>query len=373
MKRNQKKLDEQYLRECLTLAAPFRGRTFPNPMVGCVIVKDDRIIGRGAHEGIGLPHAEVNALKDAGANAAGATLYVNLEPCCHHGNTPPCTDAIIKAGIARVVFSHKDPNPLVACGNSERTLKKAGIAVTRGILQKEAEQLNEKFIAFHLDKTPFVSLKLAASLDGRIATRTGESKWITGPEARQFVQMLRCESDAIAVGVNTVIEDDPELLVRVPRPKGYAQPLRVIFDSALRTPLKARIVRTRGKGSTLILTTAKASAASIAQFEHHGVEVHVCPKDKHGHIDMNYAIAYLGEREITSLLIEGGGEIAASALEAGAVDKLYYFMAPLIIGGREARPSVAGIGPAKLNDALRLKGCTVQYVGTDLLIEGYTR
>jgi diaminohydroxyphosphoribosylaminopyrimidine deaminase/5-amino-6-(5-phosphoribosylamino)uracil reductase len=366
-----KKPAEQYIRECLSLAAPLRGRTFPNPLVGCVIVRNGKVLGRGVHKGPGTAHAEVLALKEAGIAAKGATLYVNLEPCCHYGNTPPCTDAIIKAGIKEVVFSIKDPNPLVKKINSEKILQKAGILVIKGILVKEARQLNEKFLKFHETGRSFVSLKLAASLDGKIATSTGKSKWITGVASREVVQLLRREADAIAVGVNTIIKDDPSLTIKPPLPNGRTQPLRVVFDSKLRIPLTAKVLTLKAKGSTLIFTTTDAPPAQKALIEHHGAEVHVLKKDDHGHVDLREAVTFLAERQITSILIEGGGEIAASAIEAGIVDKLYYFIAPLVIGGKNSIPAVGGTGAKKLQNVFHLKDMTFRQVGEDLLVEGH--
>ncbi len=363
--------DARYLRECLHLAAPLRGVTFPNPLVGCVIVRKDKIVGQGVHRGVGTPHAEAVALAQAGKQAKGSTLYVNLEPCCHFGNTPPCTQAIIKAGIARVVFSVKDPNPLVKNGNSERILKKAGIKVTVGVLEKEARILNEKFLYFYEKGKTFVSLKLAASLDGKIATATGNSKWITGVPARAFVQLLRKESDAIAVGANTVLNDDPELLIRDGVPKKRLQPLRIIFDSNLKIPLSAKVLHMKGKGNTLILTTNDAPGEQIRAFEHLGVEVHVLKKDRAGHVDLEKAVEFLTKRQVTSLLIEGGGEIAAAALNAHIVTKLYYFIAPKIIGGRHAMPAVGGDGVLKVAEALKLNNMTTESIGEDLLVQAY--
>ncbi|MFC1517614.1 bifunctional diaminohydroxyphosphoribosylaminopyrimidine deaminase/5-amino-6-(5-phosphoribosylamino)uracil reductase RibD [Candidatus Margulisiibacteriota bacterium] len=359
------------MQQCLVLAAQARGKAFPNPQVGCVIVKQDKIIGRGIHKGPGTPHAEAIALKQAGIKAQGATLYVNLEPCCHFGNNPPCTDAIIKAKLKKVVFAVKDPHPLVKKGNSQKILQKKGIQVLSGILEKEARKLNEIFLKFHETKKPFVILKSAASLDGKIATNTGESQWITGPEALQYDQLLRKDSDAILVGVNTVIKDNPQLTVRDKKNKNIRQPLRIILDSNLRIPLRSKVLNMKAKGATLVLTTNKANKQKLKEVRKKGVEVIIVKADKNSNVDFKETIKLLAKRHISSILIEGGGEIAAAALSAGIVDKLYYFIAPMIISGKNAVPAIGGNGIDKLKQAYSLKDISWGKVGQDLLIQAY--
>lgn len=365
-----KKVNDAYLRQCLSLASQMRGKSFPNPLVGCVIVNNNKIVGQGVHQGLGLPHAETIALKQAGKKTQGATLYVNLEPCCHHGNTPPCTEAIIKAKIKKVVFAIKDPNPLVNKGNSQKKLENAGIEVIIGTLEEEAKKLNELFLKFHNTGKPFVSLKLAASLDGKIATTTGESKWITGEQARQYGQLLRKEADSILVGVNTIITDNPELTIR-DNHKQIRQPLRIILDSKLRIPLKAKVLNMKAKGATLVITTKKASKQKIKIIQNKGIEVLTLKNTSTGKVDFKDVIRQLSKRQITSLLIEGGGEIAASAIASKIVDKLYYFIAPIIIGGKDSIPAVGGPGISKLKNAYNLKDISFEKIGTDFLVQGY--
>ncbi|MBU0579978.1 MAG: bifunctional diaminohydroxyphosphoribosylaminopyrimidine deaminase/5-amino-6-(5-phosphoribosylamino)uracil reductase RibD [Candidatus Margulisbacteria bacterium] len=365
------KAAEHYMRQCLLLAAQTRGEAFPNPMVGAVIVKDNKIIGQGAHYGPGTPHAEIIALKQAGQKAKDATLYVNLEPCCHFGNTPPCTDAIIKAQIKQVVFAIKDPNPLVKKRNSKNILEKAGIKVNSDILGAEAKKINEVFLKYHQTKKPFVVLKLAATLDGKIATTTGNSKWITGEESRQFVQLLRREAEAILVGINTIIRDNPELTIRNHQSKKIRQPLRVILDSKLRLPLKAKVLNLKSKGATLIFTTKKAKPQKIKDIRNKGVEVVVVKTSPQSQVSLKEAVRYLAKRQITSILIEGGSEVAASAIKNKLVDKLYYFIAPKLIGGRTAVPTIGDLGINKLKQAYNIKDLSVEKIGEDLLVQGY--
>jgi len=345
--------DEKYISIALGLAAKAKGMTSPNPCVGAVIVKGRRIVGRGYHRFAGGPHAEIYALRQAGKKAEGATLYVSLEPCSHYGRTPPCVDAIISAGIKRVVAAMKDPNP-ANNGKGLRILRKNGIKAESGILETEARLLNEDFIKYITRKMPFVAVKVAQSLDGKIATRTGDSKWITGPEARKFAHKLRSEVDAIMVGAGTVLKDDPLLTVRLgdriplQRDSKVKQPLRIILAGRSKIPSKARILNSRG-GAVLIART----------------------KEKSGRVDIRAFLKALAKMEITSVLIEGGGETIASAFEAGVVDKVYFFIAPKVIGGREAVTSVEGEGIEKVGGAIRLERTSFRKIGEDLLIEGY--
>jgi len=351
------------MKVALRLAAKGRGYVSPNPMVGAVIVNNGQIVGEGYHKKAGLPHAEINALEESGEAAKGATLYVNLEPCNHQGKTPPCTDKIIEAGISKVVAAMKDPNPLNS-GEGFRRLRSAGINVKTGILEDKARQLNEAFIKFIKTGEPFVTAKIAMSLDGKIATRTGESKWITGIKARKYVQKLRSEVDAILVGINTIIKDDSELKARDREEK----PIRVILDSQARIPLEARVLK--GKPKTMIATTKYATISRISELKKTGAEV-LITGEKGGKIDLKELMKKLGKLGITSLLLEGGGEILSSALSTRIVDKALFFIAPKIIGGRDAPTTVGGEGIKNISEAVPLKRIKVRRFEEDVLIEGY--
>lgn len=360
--------DQHYMKIALELAARAEGYTSPNPLVGAVVVKNGKIVGRGYHMKAGTPHAEVHALNDAGEEAKGATLYVTLEPCCHYGRTPPCTEGIIKAGIARVVTALKDPNPLVA-GKGLKILRDAGVEVTTGVLAQEAAKQNEVFLKYITTKLPFVALKAAVSLDGKIATYTGESQWITGPESRAYGHRLRHKYDAILVGVNTVLADDPSLTARLPDGNGI-DPVRVVLDSKCRTPLNAKIITQQSSARTIIATTPKADADKIKRLQAAGAEVLVIP-DQDNKVDVAVLLKELGKRDITGLLVEGGAEVHGSFIASRAVDKVYWFIAPLIIGGAAAPGAVGGEGFAKLVDALKLKDIAVKHFGEDICIEAY--
>ncbi|MBT9132483.1 bifunctional diaminohydroxyphosphoribosylaminopyrimidine deaminase/5-amino-6-(5-phosphoribosylamino)uracil reductase RibD [candidate division NPL-UPA2 bacterium Unc8] len=355
--------DERYMKAALRLAVKGRGYVSPNPMVGAVIVYDGQIVGKGYHKKAGLPHAEINALKESGEAAKGATLYVNLEPCNHQGKTPPCTDKIIEAGISKVVVAMEDPNPLNS-GEGFRRLKSAGINVKTSILENEARQLNEAFIKFIKTGEPFITAKIAMSLDGKIATRTGESKWITGIKARKYVQKLRSEVDAILVGINTIIKDDPGLKAGNRKEK----PIRIILDSQARIPLKARVLT--GRPKTMIAITKYATISKINELKKTGAEV-LITGEKGGKIDLKELMKKLGKLGVTSLLLEGGGEVLSSALSARVVDKALFFIAPKIIGGRDAPTTVGGEGIKSISEAVSLKRIKVRRFEEDVLIEGY--
>ncbi|MCL6635390.1 MAG: bifunctional diaminohydroxyphosphoribosylaminopyrimidine deaminase/5-amino-6-(5-phosphoribosylamino)uracil reductase RibD, partial [Peptococcaceae bacterium] len=333
-------MDRHYMRMALELAGRARGRTSPNPMVGAVVVKDGKVVGSGYHLRAGTPHAEVHALNEAGEKARGATLYVTLEPCCHYGRTGPCSEAVIGAGIARVVVAMTDPNPKVAGGGIKR-LREAGIEVTLGVLEEEARELNEVFIKYITTGRPFVVAKAAMSLDGKIATRSGRSKWITGPEARAYGHQLRDWYDAIMVGIGTVLADDPSLTARLPGGKGR-DPVRVILDSRARIPLNAGVLTRRSGAPTIIAATAAAPQAKLAALRRAGARVLVVNDGPR--VDLAGLMKLLAEQEITSVLIEGGSGVHGSALAAGIVDKVAWFIAPRIIGGREAPGPVGGEG-----------------------------
>ena len=356
------------MRRALELAGKTAGRTSPNPMVGAVIVKNGRVIAEGYHKKAGRPHGEIEALKKAGKRARGGQMFVNLEPCCHQGRTPPCTDAIIESGIKEVFVGLRDPNPLVA-GKGIRQLKRAGIAVHNGLLNKECRQINEAFVKYIQTGKPFVILKSALSLDGKIATSTGDSQWITGPEARERVHRLRDQVDAILVGAGTVLKDNPRLTTRLKKGKGH-NPARVILDARAEIPLKAKVFHHAGRDRVIYVTTRKASTVRVNRLERRGVQIQII-SEKNGHISLIKLIKILGQMGIASVLLEGGGGINASALKAGIVDKAVLFLAPLIIGGESAPGVVGGPGIKSLKQALKIKNLTVTPVGADWMVEGY--
>ncbi|MBI5740845.1 MAG: bifunctional diaminohydroxyphosphoribosylaminopyrimidine deaminase/5-amino-6-(5-phosphoribosylamino)uracil reductase RibD [Nitrospirae bacterium] len=371
--------DEIYIRKTISLAARGKGRTSPNPMVGAIVVKGGKIIAAGYHRKAGTPHAEALALNRAGKEAKGATLYINLEPCCHTGKrTPPCTGAIVRAGIKKVVVSMIDPNPQVA-GKGLKELEKAGLRTLSGVMEEEAKKLNESFIKYITKKRPFVILKIAQSLDGRIATASGESKWITGGKAREHVHKLRNELDAILVGSGTVIKDDPSLDCRT---RGGRNPYRIIVDSNLNIPLEAKVLR-HDDGKTIIATIdlnskfkiqnsklLKAQQKKSDLLADMGVRI-LTVKEKDGKVDLKSLMKELGRLEITSVMIEGGSTINASALASGIVDKVLIFVAPKIIGGTDSIPSIGGKSPALLKNAFTLKDLRMKKLGGDFLFEGY--
>lgn len=318
--------DKSMMGYALQLAAQARGNTSPNPMVGAVIVKDGEIVGKGLHFQAGTPHAEVNALKEAGENARGSTVYVTLEPCSHYGRTPPCTDALIKAGVARVVAAMEDPNPKVK-GEGFAKLRAAGITVEIGLLEKEAQLLNEVFLYHIITKRPFVILKTAATLDGKVATHTGASKWITGETARAKVHALRGEHDAVLTGIGTILADDAQLTVR--SEAITRQPLRVILDSYLRVPLTAKVLD--ADAPTMIFTSKDASKEKIAMLLAQGVGVKIV-ECKSGKLDIQQVLDILGEKKITSVLLEAGPGLVASFFEENIINKWYHFIAPKLFG-----------------------------------------
>ncbi|MBI3078495.1 MAG: bifunctional diaminohydroxyphosphoribosylaminopyrimidine deaminase/5-amino-6-(5-phosphoribosylamino)uracil reductase RibD [Deltaproteobacteria bacterium] len=356
------------MRQALRLARRARGDTSPNPMVGAVLVREGAVVGAAYHRRAGEPHAEVHALAEAGARARGATLYVTLEPCAHHGRTPPCAEAILRAGVDRVVVGMVDPNPLVA-GRGLAQLRAAGAAVTTGVLEDACQALNEAFCKFITTGRPFVILKGAASLDGKIATRTRDSKWITGEAARRYVHMLRREVDAILVGIGTIEADDPLL---TPRGVGRRSRTlyRVVADSRLRIAPGARVLAPAPACVTIVAPTVAAPPEKVALLEARGVRVLRVPGDG-GRVDLPALVAELGKLPVVSLLIEGGGEINAEALRAGLVDKLLLFLAPKLIGGRQAVGLLGGEGPARVEEALGVQRLRVRRFGDDILLEGY--
>ncbi len=348
----------------LDLAKKGKGTTSPNPMVGAVVVKGNRIVGRGYHKKAGSPHAEVVAIKDAGGNCRNATLYITLEPCVHYGRTPPCVPLILKAGIKRVVIAMEDPNPLVK-GKGIAALKEGGIEVEVGIREEEARKLNEFYLKYITTKLPFVIVKWAMSLDGKIATSKGESRWISGEESLRFVHLLRSEVDAILVGIRTVLIDNPRLTVRGLKAK--RQPLRIVIDPLLEIPPSARCLTEEG-GESMVVTSHLSPSQKREELKKKGVEVIICGEER---VDLPSLLKKLGEKEITSLLVEGGGGIIASFLENKLVDKIYAIISPLLIGGKEAPTPFEGKGFSSLKDALHLKNFTCRRLGRDYLWEGY--
>jgi diaminohydroxyphosphoribosylaminopyrimidine deaminase/5-amino-6-(5-phosphoribosylamino)uracil reductase len=362
-------LDEKYMHMALKLAAKARGRTSPNPMVGAVVVKDGRVISHGYHRKAGEPHAEAIALRKADRAAKGATLYVTLEPCSHtNKRTPPCSPLVIQSGVKRVVIAMIDPNPKVS-GGGIKAIRKAGIEVVTGVLQNEAKKLNEAFIKHVTTKMPFVTMKIAQTLDGKIATVTGESKWITGKEAREEGHRLRDAHDAILVGINTVLKDDPSLTTRIP---GGRDPIRVIVDSKLRIPINAKVMTQQSSAKTIVATVSGTPKNKIEKLQNAGVNV-LLVKGKNGRVDLYDLMMKLGRLDIMSLLIEGGAEVNASALNSGIVDKVVMFIAPTIMTGKDSLCSIGGISPKKLGHAIRLTDVTSRFVGQDLMIEAYIR
>lgn len=348
------------MRLALRLAAKAAGRTLPNPMVGAVITRGGRVIAGAYHSKAGRPHAETLALAKAGAAAKGGTLYVTLEPCSHTGRTPPCDEAVVRAGIRRVVTAMVDPDPRVR-GRGIRRLRRAGLRVSVGLLERQARDLNGAFITRTAKERPFVTLKLAASLDGRIAAVGGEARWVSGPAARAWTRRLRSQNDAILVGVNTVLADDPRLT-------GRGDPVRVVLDSKLRTPRRARLFRS--KTPVWLAASSGASRANEARLRKAGAEVLRFPAAG-GRLNLKTVLKELARRGISRLLIEGGGEVAASALEARAVDKAVWVVAPKIFGG--GVPAVAGRGVRSPSRAVRLEKTNVRRIGEDLILEGKVR
>ncbi len=364
-----KSLDEKYMRMALRLAEKAKGRTSPNPMVGAVVVKNGHVVSRGYHRKAGEPHAEAIALKKAGPAAKGATLYVTLEPCSHtNKRTPPCTPLVLRSGVKRVVIAMIDPNPRVS-GGGIRTIRKSGTELLAGVLEAEAKKLNEAFIKHVTTKMPFVTLKIAQTLDGKIATAFGESKWITGEEAREEGHRLRDINDAILVGINTVLKDNPSLTTRIP---GGRDPIRVIVDSRLQMPLNAKVLIQKSQAKTMIATLSNVPESKIKKLRDIGAEV-LTIKSADGRVDLQDLVKKLGKQDIMSVLIEGGAEVNASALKSNIVDKIVMFIAPTIMTGKDSLCSIGGISPKTLDHAIKLSSVTSRFVGQDLMIEGYIR
>jgi diaminohydroxyphosphoribosylaminopyrimidine deaminase/5-amino-6-(5-phosphoribosylamino)uracil reductase len=367
------KSDETYMALAIELARRGEGSVEPNPAVGAVLVKGGRIVGRGWHRRFGGPHAEIEAISDAGpGNAKGSTLYISLEPCRHFGKTPPCTAAIVSAGIRKVVYSIDDPNPAHRGGASE--LKRAGIEVVRGVLAGGATRLNAPFIKHSKTGAPFFTLKWATSLDGKTATRSGDSKWISSDASRRVVREMRSKSCAVMVGIGTVLKDDPGLFAN---PGAKKKPRRIVVDTAARTPLKSQLVKTARKSPVIIAVGRNAPGKRIEAICKAGCLVLRLP-ERSGHVDLKALAAALGSMGILKVLVEGGGTLAAGLFDAGLVDKVVAFVAPVVIGGKEAVTPVEGRGIAKMADALRLHDVRITPIRSgrgdaDVLVEGFVR
>ena len=362
--------DAAFMRLALALAERGRGRVSPNPLVGCVVVKDGEVVGEAEHARAPGPHAEDPALAAAGDRARGATVYVTLEPCDHHGRTPPCTEALLAAGVDRVVAATLDPNPLVD-GRGVARLKQGGVQVDVGLLAREAEQQNEVFRVAQRERRPFVLYKTAMSLDGKIAVRTGRSRWITGESSRDRVHRWRDEFDAVAVGINTVLLDDPALTTRI---AGGHTPRKVVFDSVARTPTTARLFDDDPQGEpgrVTVFVTDEAPAARVEALKARGAEVVAVRADR-GRPDVAAALSELYARDVTSLLLEGGGTLAWDFFAARSVDRVAWFVAPKLLGGSAAGP-LAGLGVASVEEAFELADVLTETIGHDLLVTGKVR
>ena len=357
--------DEYWMKRALRLAEKGRGRTSPNPMVGAVLVKEGVAVGEGYHAKAGEAHGEIVALREAGEGARGATLYLNLEPCTHFGKTPPCAPEVIEAGVRRVVIGMEDPNPLVK-GKGIEILRKAGLEVEVGILEKECQTLNEVFCKYILKKEPFVILKVAATLDGKTATRNGDSKWISGEASRRLVHRLRNQVDGVLVGIGTVLRDDPLLTARV---RGGKDPYRIVLDSRLKTPEVAKVIGT-SPSKAIIAATALAPKDKIERFEKRGVRIFIFDS-KEGMVDLKSCVSRLGEIGIMSLLVEGGSQVNGSFLDEGLIDKLLLFLSPKLMGDHQAPGIFSGRGVSDLQLAIALKEMKTKKVGEDILIEGH--
>lgn len=356
--------DQNYMLQAIQLAKQGEGWTNPNPMVGAVIVKNGRIIGKGYHKKCGELHAERNAIASLTESAEGATIYVTLEPCCHYGKTPPCTEAIIEQKIKRVVIGSRDPNPKVS-GKGIKMLQEAGIEVIEDFMREECDRLNPVFFHYITTKTPYVVMKYAMTLDGKIATKTGASKWITGEAARAEVQHMRHRYMGIMAGIGTVLADDPMLNVRV---EGWKSPIRILCDSGLRIPLDGQIVKSAGKYRTIVAyADSENTEAKRKRLHEMGVETICCP-DENNQVDLKKLMKYLGEEGIDSILLEGGGTLNDSALRAGIVQEVQAFIAPKLFGGMNSKTPVEGIGVRFPSKAVKLKCTDICQIGEDIRI-----
>lgn len=366
MSEDYSKFDIEMSRRALVLASKGAGQVSPSPLVGCVVVSKERdVVGEGTYLFENVTHAEVVALEQAGKRAEGGTAYVSLEPHCHQGRTEPCTEALAKAGIVRVVAPIEDPNPLVS-GRGFEVLRKKGIRVETGILKKEAEKQNEKFIHWHKTGRPFVHLKIASSLDGRVATRTGDSKWITGEESRKKVHDLRHEYDAILVGSNTALIDNPLLTDRSGKTR-RRELVRVVLDNSLRLNVNSQLVLTANEFPTIVFSDCQ-DEEKLTALKNKGVEVIDVAQ---GGRNLRAVLGELGERQLQSVFVEGGAEVAGSFCDSGLVDKISFFVAPMVIGGRGAPSAIGGVGAQLISGAIRLRDVETSKWGKDMEVSGY--
>jgi len=358
VKKEENSADRKFMEIALDLAT--KGHTSPNPRVGCVIVKNGKIVGKGYHKRAGMKHAEIEALLDAGKDANGSTMYVTLEPCNHYGRTPPCTKAILKAGVKKVIAAMEDPNPLVS-GKGLEELRKGGVVTECGLLEEEVVRLNKGYNKYMKTGLPFVTLKMAMSLDGKVATKTGDSKWISGKKSRKLVHEMRSNSDAVMVGVGTVLSDNPRLTSRI---RDGKDPLRIVIDTLLKSPVDSNIFN---DSNCLVVTSSLADDAKRKMFEKNGIDVLVIGASGGG-IHLMDVMRVLGKRGIQSILIEGGPNIAGSAIDEGIVDELVLFIAPKLIGGESAPGPIHGLGSALVSDAVPINILGVERVGEDIMI-----
>ena len=358
--------DEQWMKRALRLAEAGRGRTSPNPVVGAVLVKRGKPVGEGYHARAGEAHAEIVALRQAGKKARGAALYVNLEPCTHYGRTPPCVPQVIKAGVKRVVIGMEDPNPVVN-GKGIEALRRFGLEVDVGVLEKECRRLNEAFCKYILQREPFVTLKVAATLDGKIATRDGDSKWISGEASRRFVHKLRDQVDGVLVGIGTILQDDPLLTTR--RKQGR-EPYRIVLDSRLKIPEEARVFE-HSPSEVILATTQTAPHEKIERLERRGVRVLIIDSKEKGRVDLRSCLTKLGEIGVINLLVEGGSQINGSFLDEHLIDKFLLFLSPRLMGDPRAIGIFGGGGVSSLKEAVAVKEIKIKRSGEDIFVEGY--
>ena len=364
------KVDTYFMAKALELAEKGRGTTSPNPMVGALVIKNRSIIGQGYHEKAGTDHAEIIALKQAGMDAAGATLYVTMEPCCHYGKTPPCTQAIIEAKVAEVYISTLDPNPLVS-GKSIKALNEAGIRTYVGSCEKEARKINEAYIKYITTGRPFVIAKFAMSIDGKIATKTGNSKWISSDSCRKYVHMLRHCADMVMVGVNTIIKDDPRLTARGCNGKGgqtKQQPIRLVVDSKGKTPVDAQLFKQPGK--TMLAVIKPFSSDNQFKYGKTGAEI-IELSEEDGMVNLDEMMQVLGKKQVVTILTEGGSSLLGSLFDRKLVDKVLTFVAPIVIGGSRARTAIGGKGVNEIEEAFRLKNVEIHTFSNNVLMSGY--
>ena len=358
-------VDEKYMALALELAEKGWGKVAPNPMVGAVLVKDGEIVGKGYHQVFGGAHAEVYAIHEGGTNCKGATLYVSMEPCAHYGKTAPCVDAIIKAGIIKVVAAVVDPNPITS-GKGIQQLKEAGIEVVAGVMEMQAKRLNVPFFKLMQKELPYITVKWAMSIDGKIATHTGESRWITSDESRKYAHKIRGQMDGILVGINTVVRDDPLLTCRI---EGGRNPKRIVIDSNALLPINSRLLNTINEGEIIVTVSKNAQQNRVEKLEQLGCKI-VQIKDMNGRVDLKELFQRLGEMKLTNILVEGGSRVITSVIEGRLADRVMVFIAPIIIGGAGAKSPVLGTGINKISEAAEIDEIEIKRFSNDIVIEG---